>query len=63
MRFAARKDLRRHMFAKHCLGSTDKRVCPFEGCLYEQREDNVSRHHQLVHGVKIAWKRGVVYYP
>ncbi|KAK0616544.1 hypothetical protein B0T14DRAFT_248921 [Immersiella caudata] len=64
MRFASKKCLCRHTASKHpgMAGAGEKRYfvsCPLPGCHYKQREDNVSRHHRRVHGVRIRWKKGV----
>jgi hypothetical protein len=62
-RFADRKGLRRHIWAKHsdlaegAAVPTVMRQCPAPECSYVGREDNVSRHCEKKHGRKLRWKR------
>lgn len=64
-KFAQVRDLERHMHARHKEAAThghvrsEDRLCPFDGCDYHGRRDNVSRHYELKHGGKLQWRRGV----
>jgi len=68
-RFASKKELQRHIHAKHAEaaeGKSPNRRCPFrledgKDCRYFSREDNVTRHSLLKHKHEIMWRAGKAY--
>jgi hypothetical protein len=63
---SAVRDINRHLWSRHPqyavqIGvKSETRDCPFRGCRYRGRRDNVNRHYKTKHGGCIKWTRGGV---
>src|SRR5204863_1774836 len=60
------RDISRHLWGHHPQFAvrfgvkSETRDCPFRGCGYRGRRDNVNRHYKAKHGGRIKWNRGEV---